>query len=89
MIDVKDAIKTAMQFVAETFGEVVLSSLRLEEVDRTVGPGNWHITVSFVRGSGPGALAAVLGTESRLREYKTITVDSAGAVKSVKIRQLA
>lgn len=89
MISVTEAIKAAMRFVAETFGDG-LASLRLEEVERSSDDAYWNITVSFVRGSGAAALAAVLGAESAQREYKTVAVDAMkGTVESVKIRQLA
>jgi hypothetical protein len=90
MIDVKAAIKAAMEFVAENFHEGALSSLRLEEVELSTDDACWHITLSLVRGDGVGALAAALGTDSRARDYKTVAVDAeTGTVKSVKIRQLA
>lgn len=90
MIPVKNAIQAAMQFVADNFGEGVLANLRLEEVEPSADDAFWEITLSMVRGTGPGAMAAVLGGDSRARDYKTVTVDArTGDVKSVKIRQLA
>ena len=90
MITVKEAIQAAMQFVAETFGEGTLASLRLEEVEPSPDDACWYITVSLVRGMGAGAMAAALGVDSKARDYKTVTVDAqTGTVKSVKIRQLA
>ncbi len=48
MITVKEAIKAAMQFVAENFGEGDLSSLRLEEVEPSKSGNEWLITLSLV-----------------------------------------
>jgi hypothetical protein len=90
MVTVKDAIKAAMQFVAENFGEGALSSLRLEEVEPSEDGNEWFITLSLVRGVGPGAMAAALGVDSKARDYKSVTVDAkTGTVRSVKIRQIA
>jgi hypothetical protein len=97
MINVKDAIKAAMLFVAETFNTGTstdpIASMRLEEVEPSDDGRHWFITISLVRGIGPGALGAMLGSRSEsaleCRDYKTVTVDAeTGLVKSVKIRQL-
>ena len=90
MVTVKDAIKVAMQFVAENFGEGLLSSLQLEEVEPSKDGREWLVTLSMVRGVGAGAMSSALGIDSKARDYKSVTVDAAtGAVRSVKIRQIA
>ncbi len=98
MITVKDAIKAALQFIVESFNTGTsadpIASLRLEEVEPSDDGKYWFITISLVRGVGPGALGAMLGHDSEAslecRDYKTVTVEAnSGAVKSVKIRDLA
>lgn len=97
MITVKDAILAALRFVAESFNmgssADPIASLRLEEVEPSDDGKYWFITVSLVRGVGPRALGAMLGSdseESEHRDYKTVTVEAdTGAVTKVKIRELA
>jgi hypothetical protein len=89
MIPVKEAVKTAMQFLAETFEGETLANPRLEEIEPSSDNAYWYITVSFFRNNARAAFAAALGVSSEGREYKTVAVDANnGTVKSVKIRQL-
>ena len=90
MIDVRDAVKTALAYLDGLFGEDSVFDARLEEVELSDDGMYWLVTVSFLRKrpATPGFLPAVVGGYER--DYKIVTVDSAnGNVKSVKIRQLA
>jgi hypothetical protein len=49
MIGVKQAIRTAADFVAETFSDEKLLDVRLEEVELTEDEKTWLITLSFLR----------------------------------------
>jgi hypothetical protein len=89
MIPVKEAVKVAMQFLAETFEGETLLQPRLEEIEPSDDGTYWYVTVSFFRGLPPAAFADYVSGTSEGREYKTITVDANnGTVRSVKIRQL-
>ena len=84
MITVKEAIKAAMEFVAETFGEGVSVEFASREIEPSADDTCWYITVSLVRGVGAGAMGAALGVDSKARDYKTVTVYAqTGAVKKV------
>ncbi len=91
MIDVKEAVAGAVDYVGDLFvGERVLD-VRLEEVELSEDDRFWYITLSFVRESKPvselqKALGEALGRMQR--EYKMFVIQSAdGKVKSMKIRQ--
>jgi hypothetical protein len=89
MIPVKEAVKAAMQFVAETFEGQILADPRLEEIEPSDDGLYWYITLSFTRGGPQANFAAALGVNSGARDYKTITVDASnGTVKKMLIRQL-
>jgi len=89
MIPVKEAVKAAMQFLAETFEGETLANPRLEEIEPSDDGAYWYITVSFFRDNPRAAFAATMGVRLEGREFKTVTVDANnGTVKSMKIRQL-
>jgi hypothetical protein len=83
MIDVKDAVKTAMVYVQSLIPEA--QQLQLEEVELT--GDSWLITISFLRPSSPPTLQDVFGKK---REYKTVTLSrETGEPQSLRIRNLA
>ncbi len=92
MIPVKEAVKAAMQFLADTLEGERLENPRLEELELSDDNEYWYITVSFFRNNPRAAFAASLGAtgvSSEGRDYKTVTVNAkTGTVKSMKIRQL-
>jgi hypothetical protein len=95
MIDVKQAVANATQFLVATLGEGVAGSVRLEEVELSPDDKYWQITLSFLkRGYVPSpamAVSRLLGQADDPREYKQFQVDAwgDGKVRSMKIRQLA
>jgi hypothetical protein len=92
MIDVKQAVQAAADFVAETFADEQVLDARLEEVELSEDEKTWFITLSFLRRrKASSALAvAVPDAAGRMdREYKILAVDSENRrVRSMKIRQL-
>ena len=85
MIQVKEAVANAFNFLRDIYGGESLHDIRLEEVEQSEDGKSWRITLSFLRDLSP--LATALGKFSR--EYKVFSVDAAtGAVQSMKIRQL-
>lgn len=92
MIDVKQAIRAAADFVAETLSDEKLLDVRLEEVELTENEETWFITLSFLRRqkATTGLAEACSEPVGRMeREYKILAVDSErGRVRSMKIRQL-
>ena len=96
MVDIKNAVASAMDFASNSLGHERTVNIRLEEIESSNLDGNevWLITLSTaLRFSGPfaslGSLGAVLGADTA-REYKVFTVaKSDGEVLSMKIRLLA
>lgn len=94
MIEVKQAVETAANYLADLFAKEDISDIRLEEVELFEGSKTWNVTLSFLRkrkATGPlaDALHAGLGPQMD-RDFKVLTVRADdGVVTSVKIRQLA
>jgi hypothetical protein len=88
LIDVKSAVKTAMDYLAEFHDLIPVNDVRLEETEYNEGAGEWLITLSSVDSRSPtGSLAAAFGGGKR--DYKIFRIDAAkGNVKSMKVRTL-
>ena len=89
MIEVKHAVRQAVAFLQEVYGDEAVGDVRVEEVELSEDGSAWHVTLSFAPPSGRSTssdLAAALGVLTK-REYKIVTVSSpTGAVRSMKIR---
>jgi uncharacterized OB-fold protein len=89
MIEAKVAVKNAVRFLQELYGDEAVQDIRLEEVELSEDGNVWHVTLSFSPtngGSTSSDLAAALGVLTK-REYKIVTVwSSTGEVRSMKIR---
>ena len=94
MIDVKDAVKAAREYLNMVY-EGKAANVRLEEVQTAESPNSWLITLSF---SLPGVdeptahplqnqFANVLGPWAWPRQMKVFTVDELGRARSMKIRE--
>jgi hypothetical protein len=84
-IDVKDAVKAAMDYFKELYGSPY-ADLALEEVEKT--GVNWLITLGYLMARlGPGGIGVVVAPGAT-RQFKLITVDSrTGEVKSMKVKK--
>jgi hypothetical protein len=89
-MNVKDAVKTAINYVIELFSQEELTNVGLEEVIFDENEKCWQVTVGFSRpwdyhpdavfkGLAPNALPS--------RQYKVVQVTESGEVKAVKIRE--
>jgi len=88
MIDVKQAVSSAVSFISDVYADAGLSDLRLEEAELSENGDLWQITLSYLIRTDPGELQLALGLQGR--EYKIVSVDSrTGKFRSMKIRQLA
>ncbi len=95
MIEVKQAVETAANYLADLFAKENISDIRLEEVELSEDSQIWYVTLSFLR--MPKATGHRLTDELRAasgvqrdRDFKVLSVRAAdGVVTSVKIRQLA
>jgi hypothetical protein len=72
-MSVKEAVKTANDFVESLRSTIGYTDVRLEEVDRS-DDGKWLITLGCARG--------ILDK----REFKTVKVNDIGQVESMIIR---
>ncbi|MEM9555105.1 MAG: hypothetical protein AAGC60_12680 [Acidobacteriota bacterium] len=98
-LDVKDAVRTALDYVQELFESEEILYLGLEEVERD--NGTWLVTVGFSRpwdfpkpdSSDFGATSFYSGLQAPRdlrpkRDYKVLRIDGmSGNVESVKNRK--
>jgi hypothetical protein len=74
MIDLKEAIQRAKQFIIELNGEP--EQFQVEEVILSDDKKNWLVTVSYYKKiDSPNELQITLGLETR-RAYKRVIIDS-------------
>lgn len=77
-MDVKEAIKRAKTYVAETFSDENIVNIGLEEVRRNEDGRHWLITVGFSRVEPMVKTATVLGYHNPdlPRVYKVVTLSN-------------
>jgi hypothetical protein len=87
-MDVKEAVKLAMKYVADLFEEEQIENLGLEEVEFEDGTDSWHVTIGFSR---PWDHVSGLALRNTLnRSYKVVAINnSTGIVLSVKNRDVS
>jgi hypothetical protein len=74
MIDLKEAIERAKQFIAELNGEP--EQFQVEEIMLSEDKKNWLVTVSYFKKiKSPNELQKTLGLEGQIA-YKRVVVDS-------------
>lgn len=89
-MDVKEAVKTALQYVTDLFANEQLSNVGLEEVVFDEAANAWDVTVGFSRPwdhPKPGPFGGLI-TSGPHRQYKIVRVKATtGQVESVRIRE--
>jgi hypothetical protein len=93
MIDVKEAVKKALDYVSSVIPAEALIDPRLEEVELSENEKTWLITISFIRVTPKQYLHSLASAMQEVtqsdREYKLVTIDAeTGKPLSMKIRQL-
>jgi len=87
MLEVKEAVKIATEYIQTLFSEKQIPELRLEEVELTPDNQFWEVTLSFVVREPTAYLS--LGDAARTREYKVFRINAeTGQVHSMKIRKV-
>ncbi|WP_027882179.1 hypothetical protein [Meiothermus rufus] len=87
MIDAKEAVKIATEYIQTLFAERQIPELRLEEVELSPDNQFWEVTLSFVVREPTAYLS--LGEAARTREYKVFRINAeTGQVQSMKIRKV-
>ena len=96
-LNVKDAVRVAVDYVRDLLSPDQLSDVRLEEVELSDDGDYWFVTVGFSRpevqkqreavATGSGILG-LLRPQTLEREYKVVKINArSGDVQSMKIRQ--
>jgi len=93
MIDVKEAVRIASDYLVQLYDASQLHDVLLEEVALSEDEEYWYVTIGFTRNI-PSTDPMKAMTETILnqkkytsREYKVFQIDSAtGQVRSMKIR---
>lgn len=87
MLEVKEAVKIATEYIQTLFSERQIPELRLEEVELSADNQFWEVTLSFVVREPTAYLS--LGDAARTREYKIFRINAeTGQVQSMKIRRV-
>lgn len=89
-VDIKKAVRLALDYVRELYSDERILDLGLEEVKST--DDTWIVTVGFSRPWNRRKEIVDLpfvNAVDRLRDYRTVTIDAgSGAFKSMEIRAL-
>lgn len=88
MIDVKQAVQLAANYVKEMYEPQQLEDIRLEETEKTDDGSYWFITMSFERSTKRrrGKLHE-FANQPPIRDYKILKINAeSGEVQSMKIR---
>ena len=98
MINVKEAVKIAIDYLKQLYDPMELHDILLEEVALSDDEMNWYVTLGFSRplpSTNPmqALTASILKSQGMLsqtsyqREYKVFQIDATtGQVRSMKIR---
>ncbi len=85
MIEVKEAVSKAEDYLKTMYSAEKIADLRLEEVVLSNNDEFWHVTFSFVRPSS-SELAREIGP-APCREYKLFTINAnSGEVRGMVMR---
>jgi len=88
MIDVKQAVQVASDFIKQLYGADQLQQLTLEEVELTDDDRFWLVTLGFSRPELASPLEA-FATAKQRREYKILKIHAdSGKVQAMKIREV-
>ena len=98
-INVKDAVRIAVEYVRELYAPEELIELRLEEVELSESGKYWLVTLGFSRPElkkqqhpmepAAGSVLGLLRRQELEREYKVVKINAkTGDVQSMKIRQV-
>jgi len=87
MLEVKEVVKIATEYIQTLFSPHQIPELRLEEVELSADSQYWEVTLSFVVREPTAYLS--LGDAARTREYKIFRISAeTGQVQSMKISKV-
>ena len=88
-MDVKEAVQTAKNYIAELFTDETIANIGLEEVEFNDTSNNWEVTIGFSRPWQTNLLTVALSNRHQTRSYKLVYInDDSGQVLSLKDRVL-
>ena len=92
MVDVKQAVARAMDYLRDMYQIDKFKDVLLEEVDLSEDNKFWNVTIGFTRGqetTSGGPMAVLVGQSSEFkREYKVFQIDAkTGDLRSMRSRK--
>ena len=92
MVDVKQAVAKAMDYLKDMYTIEQFRDVLLEEVDLSEDKKFWNVTVGFTRrqeSTSGGPMATLIGqSEEFKREYKVFQIDAeTGDLRSMRSRK--
>ncbi len=88
MIDAKEAVRIAFEYVQELYKPEEIPHLTLEEVELSSDEGFWLVTVSFLKALSKSPIEAMTGQHGT-PTYKILKIHAeSGQVHSMKIRTM-
>jgi hypothetical protein len=92
MIDAKQAVKMAMEYLKDMYNTKEFKDIMLEEVELSEDNQYWNVTIGFTRRqvtTAEGPMASLVGpTEAFKREFRVFKIDAKnGIVRSMKIKK--
>jgi len=92
MVDVKEAVGKAMDYLKDMYQIDQFKDVLLEEVDLSEDNKFWNVTIGFTRRqetTSGGPMATLIGQSTEFkREFKVFQIDSEnGALRSMRTRK--
>lgn len=90
LIDVKQAVKAAVEYFAKLYSDKQYSDLLVEEVELSETKRRWLITLSYASEPPPEpTIGQLLGGKERPRRYKVFEIEAAtGKVNAMRMRSV-
>ena len=84
MVDIRQAVQAALEFMRDIYPEDELDKLGVEEVEHDPEAGHWLVTLG-IGGAEPASTMSVVDGAGVDRHFKIIRIDAeSGAVISLK-----
>jgi hypothetical protein len=92
MVDVKEAVGKAMDYLKDMYQIGQFKDVLLEEVDLSEDNKFWNVTIGFTRlqeSTSGGPMATLIGQSAEFkREFKVFQIDAeSGALRSMRSRK--
>jgi|LGVF01.1.fsa_nt_gb hypothetical protein len=91
-MNVKEAVKKAIEYIADVFKSERPKSIGLEEVILNEDANTWEVTIGFSRPwdyPKAGLVTGFFQPQNPKRQYKIVRIDNkSGEVKSIKMHEI-